>query len=350
MRYFYTILLSFLSFIAFSQEVQDASTSDETENQEASTEDEETTEAEEKTKFKEWPEILFSIGASFDFLDGVSANDLYYDLNADFPTIFKKNKDDERSFKNNWGLEFGIYQTRTISYQDTLTKDLRIVNAFRPTPEDDFIFSYITVETEKTTIINRENLGIFLQPKYNLLLVEEGVDRTAYLNAIGHIEWVRSTINTIHSQRYISFDTASAVPDTWPRPYNNIRRLPPEEVEFKVNESYLNYAGGFDLFISRASGAMHLKGIYGESKINTHQIVDEQETFNESTIPFYLLQAEILENKFLGIKLGAEVRGFFPKRAEEVNQSSDKTSPFLTIYLAKQFSLERIGQFISGIN
>ena len=57
-----------------------------------------------------------SIGANFDFLDGLKTNDVYSELSLLITKIFGE--------KSKWGLYAGIYQSKTVSDADTVNESI----------------------------------------------------------------------------------------------------------------------------------------------------------------------------------------------------------------------------------
>lgn len=297
----------------------------------------------EKDSVKLWPEILLSLGFNFDFLDGIKANDLYADINVDLPFIFnpKVGKTKSDGFIKNLGIEFGLYQMRTLSSIDTSSEQFQIIDAVRQ-DSNAFTFNYITIPTKGIRETSRENIGLFFQPKYSLKLLNLGQQNYANLSILGHIEWTRSIVN-IKLSREFSPDTTDAIPDSWGSPpYELTRTLPPLLENTKFVEYNSNYGVGWELFVSKKSGSIHLKQVLG---LNNYRVLrglgnTTQEFLSYKNL-FYLVQAEVMENNILGIKLGAEVRGYWRKNPQV---SIERNTPFFTVYLAKQFSFDKIAE------
>lgn len=290
-----------------------------------------------KDSLKRWPEILLSLGFNFDFLDGVKADDLYADVSVDLPFLFHP---DPANAMTGFGVELGIYQRRTVSYQDTLSEEYRLIDAVQ-FQNDSTAFKYITGKATGVLETYRENLGVFLQPKWILLSEGNTVKNTARLSVIGHIEWMRTTVNQSYNRNFYSIDTTSEVPDNWPRPYNTVDFLPPEEQKQEFIEYNLNYGVGVDLFVLRPTGGLHLKAVIGNNdyKILT-SLTNGVSRVRTSDTKFYSIQVEIIETQVLGFKLGAEVRGYFG--GENPPLRLEKIIPSYTVYLAKQFSLDKL--------
>ncbi len=58
---------------------------------------------------------------------------------------------------------------------------------------------------------------------------------------------------------------------------------------------------------------------------------------------YYALQAEIIEHRISGVKLGAEIRGFFKRPDADPILSQ----PRFGLYIAKEFRLEKIGELFT---
>lgn len=295
--------------------------------------------------------LSVSFGYNFDFIDGIKANDLYADFNAQFPNVFKEVKKEESGFLNklkySFGLDAGAYQLRTVSILDTLNETFRMVDA-ASNQNDSLILSFVTTDSRSIKKTKRENLGIFIQPKFQLIGTSNKVkEESSRLNLLFHAEWLRSIVNQTIERNVSNTSISSSAPDDWPRPYNTVNAIPSSENNRKtVFNTYLG--AGFDLKIKKPKGHYHLKTIFG---YNNFKLVEElgfeegtRLTFDEGA--FYLIQMNVLETKLTGIKLGMEVRGVFTRSTPQV--TLDRTVPIFSIYLAKQFGFNKIGEFLKG--
>lgn len=303
------------------------------------------------TTVKEKPELTLSLGFNFDFLSGVKVNDLYADVNADIPFMLLTKKVTKRPDKlvHRIGIEVGAYQIKSVSTSnDTINRQFRLVN---PILNVDSItgLQYITANTKSSTTISRENFGVYFQPKLNLRYDSNG-DYESMVNLIGHFEWYKSDINLgFDFDEVTSIDTALSVPLSWPRPFQTVSRIPENENRV-FQQNYINAGIGFDINITRPSGSLQFKPIVGVNRFTVNENINDallgtsiSNLVETQTRWFYIVQAEFLEQRILGLKLFVEVRGFtntsLRRRVEDLPQFS--------VSLSKQFSLDKIAEIFS---
>lgn len=302
---------------------------------------------------KKIPEFTLSLGFNFDFLDGVQTNDLYADVNADIPFIFlpKKVTSKPEEFINQIGLEVGAYQLRTISnLEDTVTVQYRLTE---PIVENGSLvgINYITANTANSSVISRENIGLFVQPKWIFHFAESG-EYLSRISLIGHCEWYKSDIKLDYTfSDVISRDTSLMAPEDWPRPFNTVEEIPSFESSIR-QENLINLGAGVDILVKRPSGILQFKSVFGVNSItvtdNPNGIISDLEVSTSANRRrfFYIVQAEFIERKLLGLKLSAEVRGFgAPDLSNIVGRVADL--PQFSIALSKQFNLEKIADLFS---
>ena len=135
-------------------------------------------------------------------------------------------------------------------------------------------------------------------------------------------------------------DTSAVAPESWPRPFDLVEALPSLEQNERFIEYNTNLGVGFDFTISRESGMIHFKSIFGKNYFNLVRRLNDSRVIQNDNDYFYLVQAEVMENKLLGLKLGLEVRGYFEDQTPKI--TLDRNTPYFTIYLAKQFSFDKI--------
>lgn len=277
-----------------------------------------------------------SFGYNFDFLDGIKTNDLYADFRVDLPNfLHKKGSIDSTSFLNRIGIEVGAYQLRTVSRLDTVQEQFRLIDS-GPIPPDSLQLLYITANSNSIRKTIRENLNVYIQPKFELINSKE-----AQFNLLLHGEWLRSTFN--HSfERNAKRDTSLSVPSDWPRPYNTVNEVP--ETEKSKSYEYNFYIGtGFELRVTKTVGNFYLKMICGYNKSKfLSEDKEGNSILSNSEGLFYLTKFEVLESQVTGIKLGVEVRGLFPQ--SKPSPTLDRALPGFGIYLAKQFTFQKVGE------
>lgn len=276
-----------------------------------------------------------SFGYNFDFLDGIKTNELYADLRVDLPNVLrKKGKIGTKEFLDCFGIEVGAYQLRTISRLDTVEEQFRLVDS-KPIPPDSLQLLYITANSNSIRKTIRENLDVYIQPKFELINTKE-----ARFNLLLHGEWLRSILN--HSfERNAKKDTTLFTPPNWPRPYNTVNDVP--KTEKSKSYEYNFYLGtGFDLRVNKTEANFYLKMICGYNRAKLLREVDGNSILSNVEGLFYLAKFEVLESQVTGIKLGVEVRGLFPQTAP--SPTLDRALPGFGIYLAKQFSFQKVGE------
>lgn len=276
-----------------------------------------------------------SFGYNFDFLDGIKTNELYADLRVDLPNVLqKKGRTDTKGFRDRIGVEVGAYQLRNVSRLDTVEEQFRLVDS-KPIPPDSLQLLYITANSTSIRKTIRENLDVYIQPKFELINTKE-----AQFNLLLHSEWLRSILN--HSfERNAKKDTTLFVPSDWPRPYNTVNEIPLNEK--RKSYEYNFYVGtGFDLLVNKTDANFYLKVICGYNRVKFLSEVDGNSVLRNTEGWFYLAKFEVLESQFTGIKLGVEVRGLFPQTTP--SPTLDRALPGFGIYLAKQFTFQKVGE------
>ncbi|MCB9277278.1 MAG: hypothetical protein H6562_00065 [Lewinellaceae bacterium] len=284
-----------------------------------------------------------SIGYNFDFLDGIKTNELYADLKIDLPEIFPSKTPKTNNLWNKIGLEAGAYQLRTLSFLDNFSarNTFRMIDAQRI--DSTFLFKYITIQAEKIRRITRENLSIFIQPKLKLKENNSNEKVHSRLNLLFMAEYQRSVLDYTLDLNIVSADTSLEVPSDWPIPYDLVNRLPLSE-KGRSFEYNINFGIGLGLQVKTQEGNLNLKTSMGYNRIKLVQKLDDSgnSTLKKGSGFFYLIQADVLETKATGIKLGLEVRGIIHESGQQL--SLDRAVPNFSIYLAKQFGLKKIGE------
>jgi len=262
--------------------------------------------------------IKFSVGASFDFLSARSKTDLYYDINLIMPEIWQS---DPNKYWRNIGLDFSFYQTRL--FGDSTVKDLeQAPKAFAALNLDTLLAEkYTLVRQEKTTF---ENIGLFLSPTYKLrpnlfgILHSEGIIQSTTL-------YLEDGFTNIDSTLKIAYKD-------YKEPENTERKIRPGEKKPERQKNFRYFLGlGIMLDLPLSGVNFRLKTIAGYMKSkpwlgNSSGLKDEGF--------FYNVNIQIIEMN-AGFKLGGEVRYRFNE------------FPYYSIFISKQFSLSKFGEFIS---
>lgn len=279
-----------------------------------------------------------SFGYNFDFLDGIKTNELYADLRVDLPNILrKKDQTSSKGILDRLGIEVGAYQLRTVSRLDTVQEQFRLTGSKSIAP-DKLQLIYITVNSNSIRKTIRENLDVYIQPKVELMSTKE-----AQFNWLFHFEWLRSTLDHSFERNISKRDTTLVAPPNWPRPYYAINEVPGTEKD--KDYEYNFYLGtGFDLRINTTEANFYLKMICGYNGAKLLTGGDLVTKVSDVKDWFYLTKFEVLESQVTGIKLGVEVRGAFPSNIP--SSVLDRTLPGFGIYLAKQFTFEKVGDLL----
>jgi len=273
--------------------------------------------------------FIYSLGTNFDFIDGSGPSKMYHDIKVWVP---------QPSIGRGWfmrrlGFEFMFGRFRSFSTPDSLNTQYRQVNSSMvdSTLEQQFIST-----NSKERIVSRfDNIGITLNPMIRL----SADDRKDVFFAIaGNLEWQRTILDQTITRDY-STVSDSVPPVDWPRPYDLVSRLPSVNDVSKTTTDNFYAGGGVRLMYRDDFGTLNLRMSAGYAYT---MIVN-----GTSTIPgaaegaFYALQADFIEYKISGVKLGTEIRGFF-KRGDDVNPL--RSQPRFSLYIAKEFKLEKVGE------
>ena len=244
-----------------------------------------------------------SIGANFDFLDGLKTNDVYSELSLLITKIFGE--------KSKWGLYAGIYQSKTVSDADTVNESIDLfLNAVN---ED----SVEITHQELRIITNKEksNLGLFFSPTYQK-------SENFYWNL--HFEIQKKDFLFITNETVLDSDTSIIeMPNSMLIEHNS-------HPDYRSVDYYPYFGAGFMLLHGDETADIMLRVILGYS--NSTKLVDYDEKTEHHF--FHLTQFKITE-KNNGIKFGGEVRGI------------GNYAPEITIYLAKEFSLNILNTLFS---
>ncbi|MEN0047261.1 MAG: hypothetical protein AAF806_09400, partial [Bacteroidota bacterium] len=138
-----------------------------------------------------------AIGASFDFIDGSSTTDLYYDVNFFIPSIWE---DDKKLFWKKLGLDASFYQTRLFG-DSTIIRLPQAPRAFQDFNEDTLrAESYTLLRNRKTTL---KNTGIYISPTFEL---------KKYLHAILYVEGLIQEEVVTFNDEFTDIDSTLLIP------------------------------------------------------------------------------------------------------------------------------------------
>lgn len=282
--------------------------------------------------------FIYSIGTNFDFIDNLRTEKTYHDLRVWVPNLAKE------EHKGKWyapiGFEFNFNRFRTFSSPDSTERIFRDVQSRQVIDGTDtvLVLSYITNTVEDKVTSRFDNLGLSLSPMYRFT----GADRKDVVGCgilIG--EWQRSVL-TQTTTRSFNEVTTEDVPGSWDAPYDlNYDLLPAaQEVARTTTDNF--YAGiGLRLLYRNNFGTLNMR--IGGGYSYTLIAKGNNELLSTNEAPFYLLQAEVIESKISGVKIGTEIRGFF------IDAPTDplRAMPRFSLYIAKEFQLKKIGDLLS---
>lgn len=281
--------------------------------------------------------FIYSIGTNFDFIDNVQVAKTYHDLRAWLPQLAKRNN----GFVSNLGLEFGFNRFRTFSTPDSATNEYRDVRPLQVVANGDttYVPTFITNTVKDKITARFDNIGLMLNPTIRLTAVDR---KDVYLGATVNLEWQRSVLDKTIVRTYNEVTTEEA-PDNWARPYElNYGQLPPGQENFRTTTD--NFYGGLGLRLMYRDdfGTLNMRACMGYSY--TMITPGNEKTLEASEGIYYALQAEIIESKVSGVKLGTEIRGFF------VDNPADpiRAFPRFSLYIAKEFRLSKIAELLSA--
>lgn len=254
------------------------------------------------------PRYRFGIGASFDLLDGLSQTDLYADLN-----IFLPNLEGSR-----WGLEAGWYRGKTFSQLDTI---LREYSRVLPWSGSDTTTLQIRDKFNDTFSQSFNNFGFFAAPFLRLGSKPTGPEYTrVYLET--RFSYIKRKIRNKSIYLPIVSDTIGSIPVTdaekFPQsalPDSLVSNWTLHEAYFGVGATLHHVSKQFDFRLTPGFGLV-------------------SNSTKSGYCGYYLIKFKLIEKKF-GFKVGGELRGTLPN-----------APPFVTIYLAKEFSIKKLSKFI----
>jgi hypothetical protein len=263
-------------------------------------------------KDKENPErraFRVGIGASFDFLNGISASDLYSDVTVFIPALWS----------GRFGMDAGLYNGRTTVRRDTVSGIRRGYATFVKSGSD----SILTVNqtTQRRSDVSYDQLGLYMAPTYKL------VD---HLFLAVHAEVLKRVVVTTTTLKVDSADTARAVyANVGPKPAPAGTRIPGDTTITRRTTQFESFYGVGPLVRTEIGGVeFRTKAIVGGGAV--------EGAFQRA----YVVQFRISDFDN-GFKLGGDIRG--PLRFKQPFMS-----PTVLVYLAKDFDFKRLANFIVG--
>lgn len=250
------------------------------------------------------------IGASFDFLSGLSGTDLYYDVTAFLPRIWS-------TATGAYGLDMGLYNGRTVARRDTLPGSARML--FFEHAQPDSLLRIRQQGTLRREIVE-DRLGVYAAPTVQL---------ASSLHFVVHAELVKSSLLLTNTITVDTTDTTvvarAAGPPQGVAPAGTL--LPDSVSTRRVTELGSYFATGFLVQYQHPATdiELRLKPLVGLAVVNGH------------AVGRFVVQGRVTDFDN-GLKIGAEVRADLRTAA----------NPLLLVYLAKDFGLKRLANFVVG--
>jgi hypothetical protein len=252
-------------------------------------------------------EAVVSIGASFDFLDGVHATDLYADTRVFIP----------RALTANWGIQGGIYQGRLSSDPDSDTLNYSFQRRVEPRDSANGMESRRVGTIRRLQDERQSILGLYLG-------INRVIGSDIYL--VAQYE-VRKEDRTITIQDTVLSDSVVRVPVTDPLPSTP----PPTNRTIRLTEyvGSLSFGARYDARFDEFN--ITLQPLIG---LDRGERQDRRHRGEEAFMLRYQVSYE-LEATSSGIKLGGEVRGL------------GFADPSILIFLAKEFSINHFAELFT---
>lgn len=273
--------------------------------------------------------FVYSLGTNFDFIDGAGPSKMYHDIKVWVP---------QPSIGRNWflrhlGFEFMFGRFRSFSTPDSVNNQFRQVSSTMA--DSTLTLQYKTTDSKERVVSRFDNIGISLNPMIRLSADDR---KDVFFAVAGNFEWQRTILDRTITREFTTV-TDSVPPADWPRPYDAVSRLPAlNEVSRATTDNF--YAGGGVRLMYRDDfGTLNLRMFAGYAYT---MVVDGTGALPATAEgAYYALQADFIEYKISGVKLGTEIRGFF-KRDDDV--SPLRAPPRFSLYIAKEFKLEKVGE------
>ncbi|HEX2207887.1 MAG TPA: hypothetical protein VHG93_09405 [Longimicrobium sp.] len=276
-------------------------------------------------------EAVVSIGASFDFLDGLRANDLYSDVRVFTPRLWSRPPRGLREAlpffaRSGVGVQGGIYQGRITAGENANRDSL---------PEFVFESPVESQDSGATRQIRRRVFERSQSRRENTLNLYMGLNfeigRDLYW-VLPQIE-IRKEDTRLSIRDTVISDTTVTVASN----YRLVNQIAPVTRVIGITEYVPAVMTGPRLDMRRSTFNLVLQPLVGTSRMMACS--REPGAPTECERKWRLLQYDVtfeLEAAQSGIKLGGEVRGFQAR------------NPNILIFLAKEFTIEKFAEFFTG--
>jgi hypothetical protein len=271
--------------------------------------------------------IRVGIGGSFDFLSGISPTDLYYDVTAFFPQLWNprvSHRGKGRILRI--GIDAGLYNGRIVPKRDTTVTmgdgdrmGARSVVLPRTAPTDSVRRIQQTVLRSRRESVDR--LGVYVAPT---LQVADG------LLLVAQSELVRRDVVEESRTRVIAQDTITQAPDPG-RPLTRAGSLVPADTTIRSRSQQYVGLHSLGLLANVRMGDVEFR-----AKPTIGKVYGDSAGSRRWGPAIYTVQFRVTDFAN-GFKIGGDVRGLI-----------DGSQTTFLVFLAKDFGLKRLGNFVLG--
>lgn len=269
--------------------------------------------------------IRVGIGATFDFLNGISATDLYSDLTVFLPTLWHATNKDGTEKRWAFGIDAGLYNGRTVPRRSdsTIMEPSELTAISRILPRKQLTDSLVRVlqVVRRSSSESVDRLGVYFAPTFR---VANG------LHVLIQSELVRRDIVTEVKLHVESQDTVQQGPRTT-TPLEGTGKLLPPDTTTKARSSEYKaiHTAGVLMNVRVGNIEFRAKPTFGFT-------FDNAPDAKRHRRGIYTAQFRVTDFQH-GFKIGGDVRGL---------ANGDET--VFLVYLAKDFGFKRLGSFILG--
>lgn len=255
-----------------------------------------------------YEDFLVTIGANFDFAEGLEANSLYAKV-----SVFRPNL----TVNQRIGIYTGLYQNNFFSIDSsTLGFNINYLSEFS-VDSISFVSNRVSYKSNNSS----KNLSLFISIPVRLTSLGSS------FNLYFAPEFELLKVNNVITRQYQVFDSDTFLNKPWAF-YRGVVDATTDLVNINqdksIEQSYIKNFGlaSFILTYENERNMIFLSGtLWGIGKLN-----------NGREKSFYQYKFEIVETKY-GISLGGEFRGFYGE------------NPFISIHLSKLFNLSKLIDF-----
>lgn len=294
------------------------------------------------------------LGANFDLLDGLQANNMYggvFLYKKDIRSVFSRRK--LKTPNNNLAIFAGVYESKSTSQESTSElSPLIYFNPVRmaPLPTSDSVRAFVdTGKASATTIVS--NTGLFFSPQ--IRLTKGSADKDGFnLFASLWIEMVWQKYKTVYNFRESGLADSFMISRTSLADANLYRSIgtKPSDQNRDLRTHYFGVGlpvfakfGDANLFVNSVFGATNQllalaalrpvtdTSIFKTTKGSGNEMLAAFKTPEKHWNAFYLFQFRLSEEKY-GISFTGEIRGLILSNVK----------PVISLALSKKFDLTKL--------